>query len=342
MFNTSRSAKFFRLALAAAFFSFLGVIFGAYSRLSEAGLGLGCPDWPGCYGRPFAPVTAHDLDQVKHPEKESRPENRAWKEMVQRYLSGVLGLLLLRLAWLGWQLKKRKRNQQVLIPLATMLLTFSLSVAGALTVSLQFKPLIMMMQLLGGMTTLGALWWIVMREQKFWKSVSASPVTRSLRPRTLIALIILAWQIALGGWSMVNYAGLACPDFPTCQGTWWPSTDYLEGFTLWRDVGLQYEAKLLDLPASTAIHMAHRLGALIALLYVGWLALHIFRVGSQDKLRLYALLVLLLLVEELFLGIMQVLAHLPLAVAVVHNAVAALLLLSLITLYHIVRSPRTT
>ena len=340
MFSGRKSTKFFRLALAAASISFLAVVFSSFSRLSEAG--LGCPDWPGCYGKPFAPVTAHDLDQAKQLVKENKPEFRAGKEMVQRYLSGVLGLLLLRLAWLGWQLRNRKRNQQVLIPLATMLLTFSLSVAGALTVSLQLKPLIMMMQLLGGMTILGALWWIVMREQKFWKSVSASPVARSLRPRTLIALVILAFQIALGGWSSVNYAGLACPDFPTCQGMWWPSMDYLNAFTLWRDVGIEYEGKLLDLPSATAIHMAHRVGALITLLYLGWLALHVIRVGMKDRLTLYGLLVLLLLAAEIFLGIIEVAAHLPLAVAVVHNAVAALLLLSLITLYHIVRPPRTT
>ncbi|MDO8705817.1 MAG: COX15/CtaA family protein [Sulfuricaulis sp.] len=339
MLNGRKSSQFFRLALAAAFFSYLGVVFIAYSRLSEAG--LGCPDWPGCYEKLFTPLTAHDLDQAKLLGRDIKPENRAWKEMVQRYLSGVLGLLLLRLAWLGWQLKRRKRSQQILIPLATMLLTFSLTVAGALTVSFQLKPLIMMMQLLGGMTILGALWWIVMREQKFWRSVSASPVTRSLRPRTLAALVILSLQIALGGWSMVNYAGLACPDFPSCQGQWWPAMDYLNAFTLWRDVGIQYEGKLLDLPSATAIHMAHRVGALISVLYVGWLALHVMRVGFQENLTLYGLLVLLLLAEEILLGITQVAAHLPLVLAVAHNAVAGLLLLSLITLYHVVRPPRT-
>jgi heme a synthase len=338
MLNGRKSSKFFRLALTAAFISYLSVVFGAYTRLSEAG--LGCPNWPGCYGRPFAPLTAQDLS--RQPPVQIKPEERAWKEMVHRYLSGVLGLLLLRLAWLGWQLKRRKRNQQVLIPLATMVLTFALSIAGALTVSLQFKPLVMMMQILGGMAILGSLWWIVMREQKFWKSAAPSPVTRSLRPRTLAALVIVVLQIALGGWSMVNYAGLACPDFPTCQGAWWPRMDYLEGFTLWRDVGIQYEGKLLDLASATAIHMAHRVGALITLLYAGWLALHVLRVGGQDKLRLYGLLVLLLLAEEILLGVMQVETHLPLAVAVMHNAVAALLLLGLITLYHVVRSPRKT
>ncbi len=339
MLNGRTSSRFFRLALASVLISFLSLVFSAYSRLSD--VGIGCPDWPGCYGVLFAPATAYDIDQAKKFEGATEPKNHAWKDMVQRYLSGVLGLLLIRLAWLGWQLRTRKRNQQVLIPLATMMLTFTLAFAGALTFSLQFKPLVMMMQLLGGMTILGALWWIVMREQRFWRSVSPAPVVSSLRPRTFIALTIVMFQIALGGWSMVNYAGLACPDFPTCQGVWSPPVNYLNAFTLWRDVGIQYDGKLLDLPSSTAIHMAHRLGALITLLYVGWLALHVLRVGYRDNLCRYGLLVLLVLAAEISLGIMQLVAHLPLVIAVAHHVAAALLLLCLITLYHVVRPPRT-
>lgn len=339
MFSGNGHGKFFRLALAATLFSFLGVVFSSYARLSEAS--LGCPDWPGCYGRSFAPVTARDLDHARPPGRMVKPEDRAWRDVVQRYLSGILGLLLLRLAWHGWRLKLRKRNQQVLIPLATMLLSFTLAFAGALTVSLKFKPLVMMMELLGGMAILGALWWVALREQKFWKSVSPSPVARSLRPRALAAIVIVALQIALGGWSMANYAGLACPDFPVCQGLWWPPMDQLKALTLWRDVGLEYEGTLLDLPAATAVHMNHRLVALIALLYAGWLSLRVMRVGSQEQLRWHGLLVLLLLAEEMVLGILQVMTHLPLPLAVAHNACAALLLLSLITLYHKVRPPRT-
>ena len=339
MLSGGSHTKFFRLALAATLFAFLGVVFSSYARLSEAG--LGCPDWPGCYGQSFTPVTARDIDRAKPAGRMVRPEDRAWRDVVQRYLSGILGLLLLRLAWRGWQLKKRKRNQQVLIPLATMLLSFTLAFAGALTISLKFKPLVMMVELLGGMIILGALWWVALREQKIWKSVSPSPVARSLRPRVLLALTIVFIQIALGGWSMVNYAGLACPDFPTCQGVWWPPMDQLNALTLWRDIGLEYESKLLDLPATTAIHMNHRLVALITLLYVGWLSLRVMRVGSQEQLRWHGLLVLLLLAEQMVLGILQVMTHLPLALAVAHNAVAALLLLSLITLYHKARPPRT-
>ena len=338
MLKRTQSTKFYRMALYAALFAFLAVLFNAYSRLSQAG--LGCPDWPGCYGKQFAPQTARDIDQAKQTEEAMKPENRAWKEVVQRYIAAALGLMLIRLAVLGWQLKKRKRSQQWIIPGATTLLVFTLAVLGILTINHQFKPLVMMMQMLGGITILGLLWWIVMREQRFWKSVGTSSITRSLRPRALIALVIVAFQIALGGWSMVNYAGLACPDFPTCQGAWWPPMDFLEAFTRWRDVGMDYEGRLLNLPSATAIHMAHRLGALVTVLYVGWLSLHVLRVGNEENLCRYGLLVLVVLLFEVVLGVMQVVTHLPLAVAVTHNGVAVMLLLCLVTLYHVVRSPR--
>jgi cytochrome c oxidase assembly protein subunit 15 len=338
MLSGRKSAKFFRLALAAAFFSYLSVVFGAYSRLSE--VPIGCRDGSGCQGKLFTPATARDLGQSSEWNKARNPQQRAWKELVQRYVSGALGLLLLRLTWLGWQLKKRKRNQQVLIPFATMLLSFTLGAAGALAFGLQFKPLVMMTQLLGGLAILGALWWVVLREQKFWCSASPTHAARSLRPRALLALAIVVLSITLGGWSMVNGAGLACPDFPTCQGQWWPPMDFLDAFTRWRDLGLQYDGTLLDLPAATAIHMAHRLSALIALLYLGWLGLRVMRLGAGEGLAFDGLLVLLCLAGEIALGVMQAVAHLPLVLAVVHNAAAALLLLSLITLYHRLRPAR--
>lgn len=340
MLGKSKSAKFFRMALSAAFFAYLAVVFGAYARLSEAG--LGCPDWPGCYGKLFAPQTAQDIDQARQLEGEKKPDHkRAWKDMTQRYIAGALGLILIRLTVLGWQLKKRKRSQQVLIPLLTMLLVFGLTLAGLLTIELHFKPLVMMTQLLGGFAILGLLWWIALREQRFWRPASASPLLRRLRPRVLIALLLAAVQITLGGWSMVNYAGLACPDFPTCQGVWWPPMDFTDGLMLWRDLGLEYEGRALNLPAATAVHMSHRIGALAVLLYTGWLALHLLRVGREDKICRYGLLVLVPLLAEVALGVMEAVTHLPLAVAVAHNAVAALLLMSLVTLYHVTRPQRT-
>jgi len=339
MLKSSKSAKFFRMALWAALIALASVVFNAYARLSDAG--LGCPDWPGCYGKLFAPLTALDIERAKSYEGERKETGeRVWKETVQRAIAVSLTFVLLRLMVLGWQLKKRKRSQQVLIPAITAWLVASLTVLGVLTFTHRYKPIVQMMQIAGGMTVLGLLWWIVMREQRFFRSVSASALARSLRPRTMILLVFGSIQVVLGGWSMVNYAGLACPDFPTCQGSWWPTMDVLEAFTLWQDLGIDYESRLLNLPAATALHMAHRVGALITLLYGGWLSLRILRLGNDENLCRYGLLVLIMLSFAAVLGVMQVVLHLPLAVAVGHSMASALLLMSLVTLYHVVRSPK--
>lgn len=338
MFTTSRPARFFRMALWAATLAFVAVVFNAYARLSEAG--LGCPDWPGCYGVLFAPVAPQEVNGASTPDEIKRLEKkRAGQESFQRLLAGALSLVLIRLFVLGWRLKKRKRSQQVLIPLATLLTVFALSAAGIATFEYRYKPLVHMIQLLGGMTVLALLWWIVLREQRIFPSIAPGPLARSLRPRVLFLLALAALQVALGGWSMVNYAGLACPDFPTCQGSWWPPMEFLESFTLWREVGLDYEGHLLNLQAATALHVAHRLGALLLGVYGLWFSFFLLRRGYQDRVCRYGLLLLVMLSCVAALGVMQVAAHLPLALAVAHNAAAALLVMTLVTLYHVARPP---
>ena len=338
MIRTSKSQRFFRLALFSALFSLLLVLLAAWGRIDDAG--LGCPDWPGCYGRLFAPQTAQDVNEARaFFPRQPAEEEKLLKETLHRYFSGALGLLIIRLTVLGWQLKKHVRRQQVLIPALVFVLVFAQVILGILTVKLNHKPLISMLHLSAGLSILGLLWWIVLREQRFWRPVTTASVAvlKRLRPRATIGLLLVIIQIALGGWMSVNYVALACPDFPQCQGSWWPELNLIEGFALWRDIGLDYEGVLLNMEAATGIHMAHRVGAFVTLLYVGWLSLHTIGIGSGSNLCRYGMLVLALLLTQMALGVYTVLAHLPLAIVLAHHAVAALLMLSLITLNHVLR-----
>ena len=338
MIRTSKSQRFFRLALFSALFSLLLVVLSAWGRINEAG--LGCPDWPGCYGRLFAPLTAQELNEARsYFPRQPGEEEKLLKETLHRYFSGALGLLIFRLTVLGWQLKKHVRRQQVLIPALVFVLVFAQVILSILTVKLQHKPLISMLHLSTGLSILGLLWWVVLREQRFWRPLTAASakVLSHLRPRALFGLLLIIGQILLGGWMSVNYAALACPDFPVCQGTFSPPMNFFDGFALWRDIGIEYEGVLLNLESATAIHMAHRVGALVALLYVGWLALHTIRIGSGSHLCRYGMLVLALLLAQVALGIVNVLAHLPLVIAVAHHVLGALLMLSLITFNHALR-----
>lgn len=337
MLRRSQSQRFFRLALYSALFAFLLLVLAAWGRANEAG--LGCPDWPGCPERLFAPQTAKDLNEARsYFPRQPTDEIKLLKETLHRYLSGALGLLIIRLAWLGWQLKKRVRRQQVLIPVLVAILVFAQVIAGIVTARMVHKSVVTMAQLSASLTILGLLWWVVLREQRFWRPVLASAhLLQRLRPRALAGLLLVIFQAALGGWVSVNYAGLACPDIPLCQGQWWPDMNVLDGFTLWRDVGLDYEGILLNLEGATALHMAHRIGAGIVLLYVGWLALHIVRHSLDNSLKWYGLMVLVPLLAQVSLGIMLVQAHLPLVLLVAHSALAALLMLALITLNHALR-----
>jgi len=345
---TEQSFRFFRMALFATGLAFVALVFSAYARLSEAG--LGCPDWPGCYGVLFAPTTAKDILREADPQTQKALEKkRAFQETVQRFIAIGLSFMLIRLAVLGWQLKRRRRGQQIWIPIVTLIVTFGFGFAAGPLMALadssafeyRYKPLMLMTQFMGGMVTFALLWWIVLREQRFFRSISWNPMWNAMRWRALFAILLVSMQTLFGGWSMVNHAGLACPDFPMCQGQWWPPMEFLDAFTMWRDVGLSYEGQLLALPGATAIHVAHRVGAMMVLAYVGWLALHVLRVGHEGNFCRYGMLILAVLLAQTGLGIMEVVAHLPLAVAVTHSALAALLLASLITLYHVVRPPRT-
>lgn len=308
---------FYRLVLFAAGLALCVVVLGAYVRLSDAG--LGCPDWPGCYGHLTVPHAS--AAQQVFPDKPLET-HKAWKEMAHRYLAGTLGLLILAICITAWRGRRSLPVTPVLPTLLLMLVMFQAAL-GMWTVTLLLKPAVVSLHLLGGMATLALLVWLAAIR------VPAARVNGYLRSAALLGVGLLICQILLGGWTSSNYAALACTDFPTCQGLWWPPTDFSNAFHLVRDLGLNADGSALSSQALTAIHLTHRLGALVVFCYLGWLGSRCLRVSA---LVTWGRLLLGLLLIQAGLGIANVLLSLPLPVAVAHNAGAALLMVALVVI----------
>jgi heme a synthase len=332
-----RYRLFRRLALAGVVLAFGVVVLGAWVRLSNAG--LGCPDWPGCYGHLTADDAAQNADAINQAFPQ-RPftYHKAIKEMVHRYFAGGLVLVILALAGLAIA-NRRDPQQPVALPLALVALVFLQALLGMWTVTLLLKPLIVVLHLLGGLTTLALLAWLAGGHSSFLATdASQSPAAPEMRnvpvlkTLALTGLIVLGLQIALGGWTSSNYAALACPDFPTCQNAYWPQMDVKDAFVLWRGLGIDYEGGVLDHPARVAIHFVHRLGALVTALVLGFLSFAAIRTGPTRAVRLAGVALGAILVCQLILGPIMVIRALPLALATAHNAVAALLLLAVVAL----------
>lgn len=329
---------FQRTAIVATMLALCVVVLGAYVRLSHAG--LGCPDWPGCYGYLGVPVADHQIAQANavFPDRPLEMD-KAWKEMLHRYLAGILGLLILGLAVLAWR-RRYESDQPLMLPLFLLGLVIFQALLGMWTVTLLLKPIVVMAHLLGGLATLALLWWLVLLQGNHWRP-AGQVAERSLRPWAMLGLLAVIGQIALGGWTSANYAALACPDFPTCQAQWWPPMDFQEAFILWRGTGISYEGGVLDNDARVTIHMMHRLGAAIVLIYLGWLGWRAITASENKLLRKLSMIMLLLLVTQVSLGVANVVFSLPLPIAVAHNGIAALLILTLVALNHLLY-PRAT
>lgn len=307
-----------RLILLAACLAFGVVALGAYVRLSDAG--LGCPDWPGCYGHLVGvPEAAHEQAAAVQafPGKPVQAA-KAWKEMVHRYFAGTLGLLILAICLLSWR-KAARAFRSPTLPTALLLIVGGQALLGMWTVTLLLKPMVVTAHLLGGMTTLALLVALALGENRR----SAPSVPAGLKSLGLLTLLIVVGQIALGGWVSSNYAALACPDFPTCHGAWVPKADFANAFTLHRELGQTADGALLSLDALTAIHWTHRLGALIVALVVGLLGLKLSSIPGWSA---WGKLLLSLLLVQIGLGVGNVLLSLPLPLAVAHNLGAAALL----------------
>jgi heme a synthase len=302
---------FRRLALLGAALAATVVVLGAWVRLTDAG--LGCPDWPGCYGHVYPQADQHF--------------SKAIHEMIHRYFATTLGTIILGLlAWAGWN---RKARGQPLKAVALLFVLVCLQGAlGALTVTLLLKPLIVTAHLLGGLSTLGILWWLSLTPERRELSRRES----GLRKFALIGLAALALQIALGGWTSSNYAAVACPDLPTCQQSWWPHMDFRDAFVLWRGLDIDYTGGVLANPARIAVHVTHRIGALalgLILIFVG--ATTFARAQSRGLKVIGALLVGAVLLQ-IGIGMSMVHFGMPLALATMHNAGAALLVICAVTL----------
>ena len=324
-----------RLVLFACILTFIVIVLGVWVRLTDAG--LGCPDWPGCYGHLTWPSTAETIAVAEQVRAERAVDvGAAIREMVHRYAAGILGLTVLGLAILAWK-RRDEPGQPVMLPLVLLALIIFQSALGAWTVTLLLKPAIVLAHLAGGMLTFSLLVLLYLRTRR--DQPRPSLPQRKLGPALSLAMIVLIVQILLGGWVSTNYAALACPDFPQCTGQWWPDADFREGFTLWRGVGVDFEGGILDQEARVAIHLVHRLGALVVIAVFGWLLFKLFRTPGLGA---PSALLAGLLGVQITLGILNVVLSLPLQVAVAHNAVAALLLGTMVYLLHKTHSGRGT
>lgn len=322
------------LAKLAAVLALCVIVLGAWVRLSHAG--LGCPDWPGCYGQLTWPKAGHEVATANQAFPERPVEShKAWREMVHRYLAGVLVLLVLAITWKVWRSPHPRKQLKVLTLVLLGFILFQ-AMLGMWTVTLKLKPIIVMAHLMGGMTTFSLILWVMFSTKKPPPNSTSSRVLK-MRPAIITAIIVLICQISLGGWTSANYAAMACPDFPTCQGQWIPETNFKEGFILWREVGVNYEGGLLDMPSRVAVHLTHRIGAVVTLIVLVLLSMRLVKI---PQLQSGGRLLLALVLVQFTLGILNVVLSLPLANAVAHNAGAALLLATLLSLLYKTNRPQ--
>ena len=297
------------------------VILGAYTRLADAG--LGCPDWPGCYGELLVP------DVISSEYERPLDVAKAWKEMVHRYAASILGFSILVIFLLA-VFRKTEREQSIKLPTALLLLVGFQGALGMWTVTEQVHPGIVTMHLFGGFSTTTLLFWLFLNQRPQPKI--GQPVLKRHKLMLIIVTALLIFQIFLGGWTSTNYAALSCGEyFPTCLGEMWPENMDFKNAYYWGELGVDYEFGILENQTRTAIQMVHRVGALVVTAAIIALS---FALKNYLAFQKNIVIVLALLGVQVALGIINVVMSLPMFAAVMHNAVALFLLLSLISLAH--------
>lgn len=390
-----KQAALYYLACIALAVTAVVVALGAYTRLVDAG--LGCPDWPTCYGHLWVPSSDEDIARANQAFSHAPVDTaKTWPEQIHRIFAKNLGLLILVIFIVALRKKSARTpaasvsvllgllvvgtaarigvGDMLDIPLLILAVAYFANLVrlwradadipgedpvpfklvallaglvilqglfGMWTVTLYLWPQVVTAHLLGGFTILSLVWLLIQRSAGYrWQlPPEALAQTLSLRGLALAALVVVAVQIALGGWTTSNYAALACADFPRCHDQWWPRADFAQGFNVFQQVGPNYLGGLLDNHERTAIHLAHRLGALVTTVVMLWLALRLWLAGAAATRR-WAVILLAVTALQVGLGISNVVFALPLAVAVAHNAGGALLLLVAVTINHRVRCLR--
>lgn len=341
-----------RLTVFSILLALVVILLGAWTRLSDAG--LGCPDWPGCYGHYTVPQDAEHIAQIEQEFGQKVEQDKAWPEMIHRYFASTLGLAVVILfigAWLG---RKKDGAMPVTLPSILLPLVIFQGLLGMWTVTLKVHPFIVMSHLIGGFTTLSLLFLYFLQLRP--KIVSLSQVVaKKYKKLASIGLIAVVLQIALGGWTASNYAATACTELPFCNEGWQENVDFSGGFDLWqkgfefdefqtneqqkqaseaaKDQGepfINYEGGVLAHQQKVAIHVTHRIGAYLVFLIIGILAVMLLREKDSVLLRHFGRALVVILLLQMGLGISNVVFGLPLYVAVAHNGGGAILLLAMI------------
>ena len=336
------------LTVLTLFLTFDLVMFGAFTRLTDSG--LGCPDWPGCYGN-ASPVGAHSEISAAQDAMPTGPvtHGKAWVEMIHRYLATGVGVLIIVLTVAAWRERARYRRETAQgrpgsEPLNPWWATFTLAwvclqgAFGAWTVTMKLFPAIVTLHLIGGLVLLALLCVQAVRYARATSGVLPAPVAPGLRALLVLTMVLVSVQVVLGGWVSTNYAVLACTTFPTCQGSWWPAMNFAQGFEIWRPLGVLKDGSHIDFAALTAIHYVHRLFAyavLLVLVVVAWrlraaaAATRAAAPAQGQQLALQARWLLGLAALQLATGLSNVILDWPLVAAVLHTGGAAALVVVL-------------
>lgn len=317
-----------KLVLASIFLALVVIILGAYTRLTDAG--LGCPDWPGCYGQLLVPQT----DQLIEAANEAFPERpveaeKAWNEMIHRYFAAGLGFFILVIFLTSIVKSMRGRSVPVKLPFILLVLVCFQGALGMWTVTLNLLPVVVMAHLLGGFTVLSCLFLLYLRMTPY-RIPGGDAQIRHFAKFGIVGIILLVGQIALGGWTSANYASLACTELPICEGMWTAKLDFAGAFSV--PAAENYEFGVHSYEERVTMHVTHRFGAIVVFLYFCWLAVALYKKANSGMMKRMTTLLIIVLGVQIGLGISNVVYTLPLTVAVLHNAVAACLLLVMVLL----------